>query len=102
MLTNTDLAIVRAALQFLDEEFSPNEDKLFQHYLDDQGISLGVSLADIKPARKLFEKSNLFYAKKKRGINELESVDLVRATAQDELTYMADRVELVSVLTTSS
>ena len=98
MLTEKHLAIVRAALLYLDEEISPSGNDTLQHYLDDQGILLGLTVADIKMARDSFENSDLFYARKKRDLDELESVQLISATGQDELIYMADRQELASVL----
>ena len=98
MLTEKDLAIVRAALLYLDEEISPSGNDTLQYYLDDRGIVLVLTVADIKPARETFENSDLFYAKKRRGLDELESVELVSATGENELTYMLDRTELASVL----
>ena len=98
MLTEKDLAIVRAALLYLDEEISPSGSDTLQYYLDDRGIVLGVTVADIKLAREAFENSVLFYAKKRRDLDQLESVELVSATGEDELIYMSDRTELASVL----
>jgi hypothetical protein len=100
MLTEKDLAIVRAALQYLDEEMSPSADDTLNYYLDDRGILLGATAADIKPARQAFEKVALYYAKKKLELDELDSVELVPASSNDELNYLADHTELVSVLAT--
>jgi hypothetical protein len=79
---------------------SPSNDDTLNYYLDDRGILLGATAADIKPARKAFEKAALYYAKKKLELDELDSVELVPASSNDELSYLADRTELVSVLTT--
>jgi hypothetical protein len=99
MITEKDLAVVRAALQFLDEEMSPSgNEKTLNHYLDDRGKQLGVTTADIKSTREKIETSNLFYARKALGLNELDSVALVPASTEGELSYLSDRIELVSVL----
>ena len=98
MITEKDLAVVRAALQFLDEEMSPSGYETLNHYLDDRGKQLGVTTADIKSTREKIETSKLFYARKALGLNELDSVELVPAWTEDELSYLSDRIELVSVL----
>ena len=98
MITEKDLAVVRAALQFLDEEMSPSGNETLNHYLDDRGKQLNVTTADIKSTREKIATSNLFYARKALGLNELDSVELVPAWTEDELSYLSDRIELVSVL----
>ena len=64
MLTETDLAIVRAALMFLDEEFFPDQEEMFQHYLDDEGVLAGASTDQIKATRAKFEAADLYVAVK--------------------------------------
>ena len=98
MITEKELAVVRAALQFLDEEMSPSGDETLKHYLDDQGIVLGVNGADIQSTREAFEDANLFYATKRIGINVLDSLELVPASSHNDLNYQADQVQIVSVL----
>ena len=98
MVTENGLAIVRAALQYFDEEISPSGDDVLQHYLDDRGFELGLTVADIKPTRGAFDNAALFFATKKLDLNELDSVELIPASTPDDLSYFADRVQLVSVL----
>ena len=43
MLTERHLAVVRAALKFLDEEMSPSGPASLFHYLDHQSQASGVS-----------------------------------------------------------
>lgn len=100
MISEKDLAIVRAALQFFDEEISPSGDDVLSHYLDDRGIMLRVTTDCIATTRERFDKSSLFYARKMLKTNVLESVKLVSAVTEEEIVYQADRVELVSVLVT--
>lgn len=59
MLTEKHLAVVRAALKFLDEEMSPSGSEALFHYLDGQVD--GVSIEDVKDARKLFGTLDLYY-----------------------------------------
>ena len=59
MLNPKDLAIIRAALMFLDEEFFPDQERMFQHYLDDLGILAGASTADIGVTRAKFNGAEL-------------------------------------------
>ena len=101
MLTEKDLAIVRAALHFLDEEFSPNEDELFQHYLDDEGILAGVSTALIKKTREKFESATLYTAFKRLDREELVTNKLTRAYADDSVSRLGDREVPVSVIVTA-
>ena len=101
MLNQKDLAIVRAALMFLDEEFFPEQEELFQHYLDDERILAKASVHDIKSTRAKFNKTKLFSATKWLHRNELVSTTLTAFPAYDELVYQADREQLVSVLVTA-
>jgi hypothetical protein len=54
MINEKDLAIVRAALHYFDEEISPNGSVL-KHYLDEVALSLGVEAEDIRVARQKFK-----------------------------------------------
>ena len=50
MINESDLAIVRAAIQYFDEEMSPSG-SVFEHYLDEEALSLGISVDDIRGTR---------------------------------------------------
>ena len=85
MLTETDLATVRAALMFLDEEFFPDQEEMFQHYLDDEGVLAGASTDQIKATRAKFE-----------------SAKLLPASTAEGITYQSGQESPVSVIVISS
>ena len=98
MLTETDLAIVRAALMFLDEEFFPDQEEMFQHYLDDEGVLAGASTDQIKVTRAKFEAADLYVAVKQLDGAELTSNRLLQLPLDEELTYQIDREQMVAVI----
>ena len=100
MLNQKDLAIIRAALMFLDEEFFPDQEEMFQHYLDDQGILAGAGTVDIPVTRAKFDDAELYLALKWVNRVELVSTNLTRSISGDELSYQADRELPVSVIVT--
>ena len=100
MLNQKDLAVIRAALMFLDEEFFTDQEAMFQHYLDDQGIRAGAGTADIPVTRAKLKDAKLFTATKWLHRDELVSTTLTALPAKDDLVYQADREQLVSVLVT--
>lgn len=102
MLTELDLAIVRAALQFLDEEFSPQDDGLFQHYLDDEGILSGASTEHIQATRAKFDSAKLYTALKQVNRNELVTSNLTLASTADEITYHVGQELPVAVIVINS
>ena len=100
MLTTTDLAIVRAALMFLDEEFFSDQEEMFQHYLDDQGILVGAGTADIPVTRAKLNDAELYSALKWVDRVELVSTNLTCSISSEELSYHSDRELPVSVIVT--
>jgi len=98
MLTETDLAIVRAALQFLDEEFSPDDDELLQHYLDDEGVLAGARMHHIKTTRTKIDSAELYLAIKQLDCDELTSNLIFRLPLDNDLSYQVDREQMVSVI----
>jgi hypothetical protein len=98
MLTEKHLAVVRAALKFLDEEMSPNGIDALFHYLDVEGRSLGISLNDLQGARKFFSSVDLSYALVDSTGVAIESEYLIAASADSELTFQSDLSLLASVL----
>ena len=102
MLTINDLATVRAALQFLDEEFSPQEDGLFQHYLDDEGVLAGASTEHIQATRAKFDSAKLYMALKQVNRNELVSSNLTLATTADEIFHQVGLELPVAVIVINS
>ena len=102
MLNPKDLAVIRAALMFLDEEFFPDQEVMFQHYLDDLGILAGTSTADIGVTRAKFNGAELYSALKWKGRDELVSTSLNPFASGDDLAYQADSQLPASVIVIGS
>ena len=98
MLTLKHLAVVRAALKYLDEEMSPNGSEALFHYLDDQGRAGGVSTHDIKVAREYLEQVDLFYVLVDSAGLAVDSNRLIAASSEDEPNFQSDLSVLASVL----
>ena len=92
------LAVVRAALKFLDEETSPSGSGALFHYLDERGQTDGVSIHDLSAARKLFEQFNLFYILVDSVGGVVNSNQLIAASSNDKLIFESDRYAMASVL----
>lgn len=98
MLNQKDLSVIRAALMFLDEEFFPDQEEMFQHYLDDQGILVGTGTADIPVTRAKLNDAILYSALKWVGRDELVSTLLAHFSSGDEHAYQADLHQLATVI----
>ena len=98
MLTLKQLAVIRAALKFLDEEMSPSGPEALFHYLDDQGRTGEVSTHDIKAAREYLEQVGLFYVLIDSTGIVVDSKRLIAASSEDELNFQSDLSVLASVL----
>ena len=99
MLKEKHLAVVRAALKFLDEEMSPHGAEELLAYLDDRTNS--VSIEDVKVAREIFNAVDLSYALVDSAGVVIESERLVPAASLDELSFQSDLSVLASVLVPS-
>ena len=102
MLNEKDLAIVRAALQFLDEEFSPEAAEGFRHYLDNRGILAGASTTHIKATRAKLDNAEHYLAMKHLDQDELVSPRLIKLPTAEEANYQADQTVPVSVIVTGN
>lgn len=98
MLNQKDLAAIRAALMFLDEEFFPDQEEMFQHYLDDQGVLAGTGIADIPVTRAKLKDVELYSALKWSDRAELVSTQLIRSLSGDDFAYQADQHLAVAVI----
>ena len=78
MLNEKDFAIIRAALQYFDEEFTPGDDNLLTHYLDDRGVLAGANVADIKATRLKLDHARAYLGLKRAGELELVSTEIFR------------------------
>ena len=96
MLSNKDFAIIRAAMQFLDEEFSRSDDSLLNHYLDDRGILAGARVADIRATRSKLAQAKVYLGLKRVDEQALLSTELYLIEA--DLDYQADKAVPVSII----
>jgi len=102
MLNERDVAIIRAALTFLDDEFFPDQEQMFQHYLDDRGVQTGASTKHIKATRAKLSQAELYLAIKQMDRDELVSPRLFPLPSADEITYRSDREFPVAVIVTGN
>ena len=96
MLSDKDFAIIRAALQFLDEEFSRGDDSLLTHYLDDRGILAGAKVADIGTTRSKLDHAKVYQGLKRVGEQTLLSTELYSIEAN--LSNQADKAVPVCII----
>ena len=98
MLTEKHLAVVRAALRFLDEEIGPSGSEALHHYLEDQSRASGVFIDDIKVAREFFDQVDLFYVLVDPTCLVVDSNRLIAASFNEELNFQSDLSVLAAVL----
>ena len=96
MLNDKDFTIIRAALQFLDEEFTPGDDHLLTHYLDDRGVLAGAKVEDIKITRAKLDHAKIYLGLKRVGELALMSTEIL--SMDDNLTYQAGEAVPVSII----
>ena len=58
MITDKEMAIVRAALQYFCDEFEPHGDS-FESYLSQQDRQLGIANSDLRRVLELFRATKL-------------------------------------------
>ena len=98
MLTEKHLAVVRAALKYLDEEISPHGKNALRDYLDETGTGLDPAIEDIKTARGLFDSVELNYLLVDSTGIVIESERLIPASSGDEINFHSDLSLLAAVL----
>ena len=98
MLTEKHLAVVRAALRFLDEEMRPSGTDAIVHYHDDLGRAMDVEVNDINEAREFFGSVDLSYVLVDSTGVSIESKRLFPASSFDELNFQSDLSLLAAVL----
>ena len=98
MLKQLHLAVVRAALKYLDEEISPHGTEVLLHYLDEQSESANVTADHIAEARDFFDSVDLNYALVDSTGVFLESKLLIPAPPDGELSFQSDLSLLATVL----
>ena len=95
MLNQKHLAVIRAALKFLEEEMTGDSDVLV-HYLHDADRELTIDSNDIVETRRLCNQSILLHASIDNFSGEF--ITPAPVSGDDELTYFIDKETLVSVL----
>ena len=99
MLSETHLAIIRAAVKFLDEEIAPHGNSTLRHYLHARDSGVDVVAGDIPVTRAVIEQAKLFHSLQDLQTGLLSSTRLIPASEAIEVVWQADRSRLVSVLT---
>ena len=98
MLKQHHLAIVRAALKYLDEEISPHGTEVLLLYLDEQKEVSDATADHIKEARDFFDSVELNYALVDSLAVYIESERLIPALSNQELSFQSDLSLLATVL----
>ena len=97
MLKQHHLAIVRAALKYLDEEISPHGTEVLLLYLDEQKEVSDATADHIKEARDFFDSVELNYALVDSLAVYIESERLIPALSNQELSFQSDLSQLATV-----
>jgi len=93
LLTIKHLAVVQAALKFLDEEISPSGNKALADYLKPENKTLGVTTKHITESLQFFESVDLNYAL----VVLIESKRLLPAGAETLETLRSD-LSLIAIV----
>ena len=97
MLKQHHLAIVRAALKYLDEEISPHGTEVLLHYLDEQNEASDATADHIVEVRDFFDSVELNYALVDSLGIYIESERLIPALSNQELSFQSDLSLLATV-----
>ena len=98
MLNTFHLAVIRAALKFLDEEISPNGNIALFPYMNQEDESLDVNVEHIKEARHFFNAVELNYALVDATGLLIESQRLLPATKKSSPNLRSDLSLIATVL----
>ena len=98
MLKQHHLAVVRAALKYLDEEISPHGREVLLHYLDEQNKTSDATADHIVEARDFFDSVELNYALVDSTGIYIESEQLIPALPDEEPSFQSDLSLLATVL----
>ena len=100
MLTENHLAVVRAALKYMNEEISPSGFEALIPYLDDRSRLTSVAIEDVEAAQDFFESTSLSYVLVDSTNSLILSERLVSKLSSDELTTESIRSSVAAVLVT--
>ena len=98
MLTFKHLAVIKAALKYLDEEITPNGNEALTNYLSREDENLGVAIEHIHQARHFFDTADLNYALVDAAGLHIESQRLLPANQHATQDLHSDRSLIATVL----
>ena len=98
MLTEKHLAVIRAALRYMDEEMSPSGSEAMSHYLDQLGKDCQPTIDDVTDVRKFFDSVELSYALVDASGLVIESKLLVPASLEGGPSFQSDLSLIAAVL----
>ena len=98
MLTLKHLAVVRAALKYLDEEISPHGEDALSCYLDREGKLLNITVKHIAESRAFFGAVDLSYALVDSTGVAIESRTLFPAGSENSKPLRSDLSLIATVL----
>ena len=97
MITDKDMTIVRAALQFFCDEFEPHGDS-FESYLSQQDRQLGIANSDLRRVLKLFRATRPRQVMLDTENNRLVSKDHFASEDALKVPTLAKRIKYVTLL----
>ena len=98
MLTLKHLAVIRAALKYLDEEVSPHGEDALNDYLDQESEPLNATVKHVAESRTFFKSVDLSYALVDSTGVTIESRTLFPAGAENSKPLRSDLSLIATVL----
>ena len=97
MITDKDMVIIRAALQYFCDEFEPHGDS-FESYLSQQDRQLGIANSDLRRVRELFRASKPRQVMLDTESNRLISKEHFASEEALKVATPAKRIKYVTLL----
>ena len=97
MITDKEMTIVRAALQYFCDEFEPHGDS-FESYLSQQDRQLGIVNSDLRRVLELFRATKLRQVMLDTETNRLVSKDHFASEDALKVPTPAKRIKYVTLL----
>ena len=97
MITDKDMTVVRAALQYFCDEFEPHGDS-FESYLSQQDRQLGIVNSDLRRVLELFQSTKLRQVMLDTVSNRLVSKEHFASADALKVPTPAKRIKYVTLL----
>ena len=97
MITDKDMTVVRAALQYFCDEFEPHGDS-FESYLSQQDRQLGIVNSDLRRVLELFQSTKLRQVMLDTESNRLVSKEHFASADAMNVPTSAKRIKYVTLL----